>query len=105
MHKYKLKYYWNFENGEFSKEDLEEGEGACDAVLFASILYPDDGSYSTLFLTVDGRTNETLPDNEIFKVWLMLGKKLMDNKELKGWKAELVEGVHEAASIIIGARE
>lgn len=93
-HKYKLKYNLSSVDGEFTKEDLDQmiGDdiGGTDALLVFSILYPDDGSFSTQMFSIDGCNNkDELSDNEIFKVWSNLSYMLANSKNLSRIKKEI----------------
>lgn len=85
-HGYKLLWKLDKHPGGVKKEDVPEGFGACDAVLFCSIIYPADGSLSIYFIGVDGRKEgeiqENLEDIEWFKVWTLLSSRLADSKTL-----------------------
>ena len=81
--KYHLTYDFEAHPEGLSKDEVEAmGKSACSAFFAASILYPPDGSYSVLFMSKDGRTNEELPDGEWFKLFLMLSKRLSQSKTL-----------------------
>lgn len=56
--------------------------GGCDAVLLASLIYPEDGSFSCLFVGKDGRTGSNLQDVEWFKVWTLLASRLARSETL-----------------------
>jgi hypothetical protein len=85
-HKYKLVWKLDRRPGGVKKEDVPEGFGACDAVLFCSIIYPADGGLSIYFIGVDGRKDgeiqENLEDREWFKVWTLLSSRLAESKTL-----------------------
>ena len=94
-HRYKLLYKVEKPAGGVTPADVPEGHGATDALLMASILYPKDGSLSVLFIGIDGRPdgdldnpNSNLDDNEWFKVWTMLTKRLADSPTLPPGKKE-----------------
>jgi hypothetical protein len=70
------------EPGEFSKSELTEGQGGCDALVLLSILFPEDGSYSMLPATKDGRTGNELSAKEMFKAWMLLGDHISQMSEL-----------------------
>lgn len=100
MHKYKLKYKLDMDAGEFSKEDLTNDPsdvGGTDALILFSLLYPEDGSFSSLMITKDGRSGEVteLDDNEVFKVWSMLAHRLAESKTLSKNKKEFASQVFE----------
>lgn len=102
-HKYKLLYKPEGYSVEEAKAKAKEGFGSCDAMLFASLLYPEDGSFSCLFVSADGRKGiqEDLDDNEWFKVWSMLAHRLAKSETISPNKKELCHQVFEiiAASI------
>ena len=92
-HLYKIKYSFDKEVGEFKKEDIiAEGKGGCDAYIFASIIYPSDGSYSLNWTSVDP-SGENLSAMEEFKAWLMMGQRISEKLAKEG---------QEARSIIAG---
>ena len=71
------------------KSKIPKTAGACTAVVVGSILYPEDGSYSAAFLTVDGRTGTSLHDNELWKAWSLLAVQLSRSDTLSEHKREL----------------
>jgi hypothetical protein len=77
-HVYKLKYDFNADAGQYSKEEIKEaGKGGSDALLLVSVLYPENGSLSIYFESMDGRNEgKSLSDHEVFKIWLMLAGRL-----------------------------
>jgi hypothetical protein len=85
-HPYKLIYQLLKKPEGVTKEKVPDGFGACDAVLFCSMIYPKDGSFSVYFIGVDGRKEgeiqENLEDIEWFKVWTLLSSRLADSKTL-----------------------
>lgn len=61
------------------KEIVDAGMGGTDAYIYHSLLYPPDGSFSQYFDSFDGRNGgKALPDEEMFKVWMMMGQALSD---------------------------
>lgn len=98
-HKYKVRYDIEMKVGEFTKDELmAENKSGTDALLYFSLLYPEDGSFSLLFNSIDGRTGKELDSNELFKVWSMLGHSLSNSKTLSEGKRELCKSVHEIIS-------
>lgn len=91
-----------------SKKELEAkgNVGGCDAIFFASILFPPDGSYSLLFSSKDGRTGTELSDDEWFKIWMLLSKRLSESKTLGESKREFSKITWEAIrDILFGQRK
>jgi hypothetical protein len=84
---YKLTYKLKKHPKGIAKENVPDGFGGCDAVLFCSILYPPDGSFSVYFMGIDGRKEgkdfENLEDIEWFKVWTLLAGRLGNSKTLE----------------------
>lgn len=76
-------------------ERIPEGMGACDAALFASIMYPKDGSLSVYFIGADGRSGKELEDLEWFKVWALLAHRLGNSKTLSPTKKLVASEVFE----------
>ena len=60
-----------------TREQVPEGHGACDALVIASLIYPSDGSFSSMFVARDGRTKDgELSAHEQFKAWSLWAGKL-----------------------------
>ena len=72
-----------------TKAEIPEGYSATHAIFMASIMYPEDGSYSVLFDSCNG-AGEQLDDNEWFKLWAMFTIRLSHSKEITGWKRAAV---------------
>lgn len=105
-HNYKLLYKIEKPEGGVSKADVPAGYGATDALLLTSILYPEDGSLSTFFIGIDGRKptdlkEAELDDNEWFKIWSMLTKRLADSETLPEGKKAFCGQVFEAFRAIL----
>jgi hypothetical protein len=101
---YKLRYVYDHENREqgYTKNDIEnDNQGLCDSLILISIIKPEDGSYSQLILSHDGKENRELTDEELFKAWLMLAMKINERKKLKGWKKQLIHEVSMAIRKIL----
>jgi hypothetical protein len=71
-----------------TKEEIAPGWGACDAALLCSVIYPEDGSFSMLLIPMDGRSKDAgggpavMDDLEMFKIWMMMSKRLSSSKTL-----------------------
>lgn len=85
-------------------EEISPDHGACTAILVGSLLYPEDGSYSAMFVAKDGRSGGDLGDAEIWKAWVMLAKQLSDSTTLHQHKKELASLVFEAVCAEMQAR-
>jgi len=100
-HKYRLKYTLKTEPGEFKESDpREKQDGLTDALVVFSILYPEDGSYSQMHISFDGRKVTdgkayAVNDNDIFKLWILLGADLARSSKLGIAKHLFVEMVWE----------
>lgn len=84
-HKYKIKLkFVDAEFGEFTKEEIIADEACgCDAYIYISLLYPQDGSLSVEVVSRDGRKNgDDLSDKELFKIWMMIGMMLAKSEKL-----------------------
>jgi hypothetical protein len=93
-YKYRLSYDVHIDG--ITKDELEATNlSGTDAILWASILYSPDGSLSIQFISQDGRTGKELDDNEWFKVFLMLAKRLGDSTTLSPIKREFAQIVFE----------
>lgn len=80
----KYRLTWNYEAHPegITKDQVPKNNGACDAMLVASILYPPDGSLSVMFAGHDGRTAGELEDREWFKVFVLLAARLGQSESL-----------------------
>jgi hypothetical protein len=94
---YKLKYSLKTISGEFSRgEALYWAEqftdnGATDALIITSVLYPEDGSLSMKTFSIDGRNEgKDLEDIELFKLWILLAGTLQESKTLPASKKQLL---------------
>lgn len=77
------------------KEAVPDGQGAGDAVVILSVIYPPDGGLSLLVASHDGRTDTPLDDDEIFKLWVMLAHQLSESSTLGPGRRSLCAFVHE----------
>lgn len=105
MSDWRCKYTIDMEAGRFTREDLEGDDkaGGCDAFVFVSMLYPEDGSYSQVVLSFDGRADGAeLDDTDLFKVWSMLGAQLAGSESLSSNRRALCQSVLDAMRRAIG---
>lgn len=80
-HKYKLKYSLDANPGEFDKDEITDG--GTDALIVGSLLFPEDGSYSQTYFSIDGRNKgKAVPVMDEFKFWLLMAKSLSENEKL-----------------------
>lgn len=111
-HRYKLLYKLEVPPKPLTKDEVPEGWSATDALLLVSMLYPDDGSFSSLILPVDGRPGvpldseqSVLSDDEMFKVWSLMAKRLSESKTLGAGKKDFARMVFETIrAAIMGQR-
>lgn len=86
--------------GGIKRDDIPDGHGGCDAAVFVSIIFDDDGGASTAFFTLDGRTNTELAPIERFKAWALWSKVLADTDglrpQLRAFAAEVFERWRDA---------
>jgi hypothetical protein len=96
-HKYRIKYDFKQESGEFSAEELKkEGKGGTDCLILASMLHPEDGSYSQGYMSFDGRKGGAeMSANDEFKFWILMANSLMNKSGLAPGKKALVTDVWE----------
>lgn len=110
-HKYRLSYKLEpLPDGGITAEEAKarakDGHGACDAMLVASIIYPEDGSLSIMFAGKDGRTGEDLADVEWFKVWMLLTERLARSETLGEGKRFLCAEIFQmVAQAVMGPRK
>jgi hypothetical protein len=100
-HKYRLTYDVEAHPEGLSPDELEEGEGACDAAVILSMLYPEDGSYTWNITSVDGRTEKELDGDELWKAWLMLTKHLSIRDDMRPGKKETCHNVFVQVSSML----
>jgi hypothetical protein len=108
-HLYRLKYRLDHHPEGFTKEEAqeagEEGFGSCDKAVLISIIEPEDGSLSTLFLSKDGNTGEELTEREMFKIWTLYAHRLSQSEELGEGERQLCYEVFEIIrAAILGPR-
>lgn len=105
-HLYKIKYGLDFKVGRFTKEEIsEEQRGGTDALIFVSLLFPENGSYSQNHFSIDGRNEgKDLPDEDLFKFWALLCHSLAKSETLSEDKRLFCEEVFEKhrQSVLIG---
>lgn len=96
-HKYKLKYKVDYERGEFTSEQIKAhpNNGGTDAIIVHSLIFPEDGSLSHNFYSIDGRTSDALGDTDTFKAWSMMAFALKDRSDLPAWQREIVTQVYD----------
>jgi hypothetical protein len=85
------------------KKDIPEGKGACDAFVFLSLLYPEDGSFSLKLITLDGRKGGEFPvmdSDEVWKCWAVLASMLSRDKTLHTEKREFCDLIFETIRML-----
>lgn len=102
-HRYHLTYQATPHPDGIPHASIPAGHGACDAIIMAQLLYPEDGSFGATVVTVDGRTGRTVSDDEIFKFWCVLAGALATSERLQPGKREFCETVHQIVSGAISA--
>ncbi len=90
MHKYKIRYDASIEYREegFTKDEADE-KGLTDALIICSVLYPEDGSLSHLWLSDTG--NGKMSSVEIFKAFSSLACMLSKDETLHDWQRYICE--------------
>ena len=82
-HPYKIAYRVYHQPNGATKEFLKEHEfGGCDDIILISIVKTLEGDTSTAFLSMRGSDGNPLPDDEIFKAWVLMAKNLSESKTL-----------------------
>lgn len=94
---YAIQYDLDFQVGAFKAEDIIAAKnGGTDAIIFCSILFAEDGSYSQQLFSIDGRNEgEALLGEDLFKFWALLSHSLAQNKTLSENKRKFCEDVFE----------
>lgn len=109
-HKYGVSYRLECNDPPMEVEEArrraeEEGLGSCDAAVLLSILFPEDGSYSVMLQSLDGRTGRELSDHEVFKAWWMLAERLGRSTTLEPRRAVWARATFEMiGEQILGSR-
>lgn len=78
------------------KEDLKVDEGACDAIVLAPILYGEDGGSSSSLISLNGRTDKPLANDEMWAVWAQMAYQLAGEESLDPEKRALCDFVHKS---------
>ena len=104
---YHTRYTFEPQAGAFTRDELGPDEGACDAFVFVSMLYQEDGSYSQQVATFDGRDRgEPLAPEELFKVWCLLATELSGREDLSEGRRDLCARIHRiVADAVMASRE
>jgi hypothetical protein len=109
-YRYRLSYTidWKAEPGEdpqqpgITKEALAAAErGGADALVWVSILYPPDGSYSVAYHSLDGATNDELSAAEMFKMATTLLVGLGQRNDATPELRDLCEGVRRMITTLM----
>jgi hypothetical protein len=100
--RYPLTYEVRAEDPPLTPAEIEPGRGACDAAILLSLVYPDDGSFSLLIVSMDGRTGDHVSDAELFKCWTLVAKRLAESTTLHASKRELAR---ELWQIVVDAMQ
>ena len=92
-HKYRMTYgeMTAHPEGLSAEEVKASGRGACDALFLASLIFPEDGSLSLEFASLDGRTGNELSDLEWFKIWALLTSRLAKSHTLDRGRLEFAK--------------
>jgi hypothetical protein len=101
QYKYHLRYKLEGDAAGFTKDEVPEGFGACNAGVFISLLYPPDGSYSFFVMPVDGRNAEDgvlgeLSLDEEWKAWYMWSLSLAKKLPVGGSRQLIAQTTFEA---------
>jgi len=100
---YPLTYKLEVHNPPLTRTQVTEdrNRGAGDAALLFSLVYPPDGSFKILMVSVDGRTGDELTDDEVFKVWAMAASRLGKSETLAPWKKEIAQTFFDTFAEIV----
>jgi hypothetical protein len=91
--KYGIKY--RVENGSFGVEEIiSTDSGACDEILWASIMNGPDGAMSAQWASMDSK-GEPLSMVQVFKVWALLAASLENEQSLSFEFRDIAKQVHE----------
>ncbi len=91
---YKIRYDFNLEIGDFEKEDAGD-KGLTDALFFVSCVYSEDGSYSQMPFSRDGRLNGPISNADIFKIWITLAANIAKFDDISEGKRLFAERTFE----------
>ena len=91
---YRLTYDVKVHKEGIPEKEIPSGRGACDAVFLTSIIYPEDGSLSFKFASVDGRTDKPVDFNEAFQIWTALAYSLSMRVDASPEKARFCANIH-----------
>lgn len=83
-HPYKVGWGYNhYPNGMTDADREKERElghiGTSDLIIVISNIYPPDGSLSSNWDSIDGKTGQPVVGNELFKAWMMFTLSLARN--------------------------
>ena len=95
-YKYPIRY--RIENGAFTQKQLEKDDsGGCDSIIIHSIMGGGKGEgRSEIIISLDGKTNCSVDDIELFKSWIMTAKTLSESDTLSPNRKKFALDVFEA---------
>ena len=98
--RYRLKYKVDWAAGNWTKEEIlasGDGHGGADALVLISIITPEDGGYSQMVVSHDGRTNKALTPRDLWKAWLLLAARLKEDPKLDEWRRTFAAATFDTA--------
>lgn len=102
---YPIVYTINFyKNGKSESWARKNGLGACDAAFLAQIAKTEDGGRAVRFSSIDGKTGEDLNDQELLKIWGLLGERLSNSTMLHENTRKLCGDVWKAIKDAMSAK-
>jgi len=94
--KYPITYNIKRHDPPLEKDEVIEKElGGCDSIIIISQIYPEDGSYSQAIVSLDGRTNDDVGLDELWKAWTIMAASLAKEEALSPSKRSLCNQVIE----------
>jgi hypothetical protein len=83
-HTFKLRFNFGVEPGAFTAEDMKKTPtlDAADAVILFKLMFTKEGKREQEFYALDGRSNKSLEDSELWKTWALLSLYLVESPTL-----------------------
>lgn len=94
--KYAIEYDIKFHKDGVTVDELGKGNGACDNIVIHSIIGTPGGPGPLSVMTISraGATGEELTPKQLFIIWTLMTKTLVDKLD-DGWRKDLCVGIWE----------
>lgn len=89
-----------------TEDQIPDKHMAMDCIFIAAIGHGTDGSYEQLHASLDGDTKKPMTSKELFRVWIMMSKMLVEDEDLhmdhRGFAARVYNAYTQAQQAAAG---